>query len=209
MSDLYCVEQITIPSDLPDILKQWVKAVISKKPDDIFDFSAKYFAKLAGTVPEEDTDTRMDMTTIKQIKTALTALDEEYHNDAVPREAILDVVQAHEFSKTLADRILKLIELNDGVLTGRVFFILLLALASPDLLAAVELSFAAFSQSNDVYKPIISADDLETLFSELHCYDYRVTPLVLGEVRALIEDNDRKPISFGEFLSSNLADMLR
>ncbi len=37
-----------VPPVLPDVLKQWTKAVIRKNPDDVLAFSASYFGRLAG-----------------------------------------------------------------------------------------------------------------------------------------------------------------
>ena len=42
---IYCAEQIVIPPDLGDILKAYAKEVIRNEPEDIFEFSAKYFAQ--------------------------------------------------------------------------------------------------------------------------------------------------------------------
>lgn len=38
---LYCAEQIRVPEQLPDILKQWTKEVIRQNPRDINEFSAR------------------------------------------------------------------------------------------------------------------------------------------------------------------------
>lgn len=38
---IYSAEQIVVPPDLPEILKDWSKAVIRKQPEDIAEFSAK------------------------------------------------------------------------------------------------------------------------------------------------------------------------
>jgi hypothetical protein len=43
---IFCAEQIEVPSDLPDILKNYSKAVIRGNPEDIIDFSRKYFEEL-------------------------------------------------------------------------------------------------------------------------------------------------------------------
>lgn len=38
---LYCAEQIRVPDELPDILKQWTKDVIRSQPSNIYEFSAR------------------------------------------------------------------------------------------------------------------------------------------------------------------------
>ncbi|KAJ3095180.1 Ropporin-1-like protein [Phlyctochytrium planicorne] len=44
---LYCAEQIRIPADLPDILKNYTKHIIKTQPSDILGSSAEYFGRLA------------------------------------------------------------------------------------------------------------------------------------------------------------------
>jgi hypothetical protein len=36
---IFCAEQIVVPQELPDILKEYTKAVISANPDDVVQFS--------------------------------------------------------------------------------------------------------------------------------------------------------------------------
>ncbi len=208
-TSLYCVEQIAIPMDLPGILTDWMKSVIRHNPADIYSYSAKYFANLATTEDTDDTDGRVDMSSLKGMKSDLLALDERFSNDAVPLSDVLDVVAKHKFSVALSNRIAALIELNGGVLTGYDFFLLILALGAPNLMAAVELCFAAFSQSDDVYSPVIAADELQRLFEHLHNYDHRVTAQVVTEVSTMVEDNNRQPMGFGDFLKSNVGRMLQ
>jgi len=43
---IFCAEQIEVPTELPDILKNYSKSVIRANPDDIVDFSRKYFEGL-------------------------------------------------------------------------------------------------------------------------------------------------------------------
>ena len=38
---IFCAEQIEVPSELPEILKNYSKAVIGNSPKDIVDFSRK------------------------------------------------------------------------------------------------------------------------------------------------------------------------
>ncbi|KAI9207443.1 uncharacterized protein BJ171DRAFT_492758 [Polychytrium aggregatum] len=44
---LYCAEQIKIPPDLPEILKNYAKHIIKTQPADIIASSAEYFGRLA------------------------------------------------------------------------------------------------------------------------------------------------------------------
>ena len=44
---IYMAEQIRVPPDLADILKAYTKEVIRRQPEDLYEFSAIYFANLA------------------------------------------------------------------------------------------------------------------------------------------------------------------
>jgi hypothetical protein len=43
---IFCAEQIEVPETLPDILKNYSKAVIRANPENIISFSRKYFEDL-------------------------------------------------------------------------------------------------------------------------------------------------------------------
>ena len=53
---IYCAEQIVIPPDLGDILKAYAKEVIRNEPENIFEFSAKYFAQFVTSEARISTD---------------------------------------------------------------------------------------------------------------------------------------------------------
>jgi hypothetical protein len=53
---IYCAEQIVIPPDMGDILKAYAKEVIRNEPEDIFEFSAKYFAQFVTSEARISTD---------------------------------------------------------------------------------------------------------------------------------------------------------
>merc|ERR1719174_2991926 len=44
---IYCAEQIVLPQDLPEVLKNFTKEVIRHDPEDVLQFSALYFDNLA------------------------------------------------------------------------------------------------------------------------------------------------------------------
>lgn len=48
---MYCAEQINIPPELPDILKQFTKAAIRTQPIDLLAWSAAYFSALTNGEP--------------------------------------------------------------------------------------------------------------------------------------------------------------
>ncbi|XP_028825798.1 ropporin-1-like protein [Denticeps clupeoides] len=48
---MYCAQQIRIPPELPDILKQFTKAAIRTQPQDVLQWSAAYFSALSKGEP--------------------------------------------------------------------------------------------------------------------------------------------------------------
>ncbi|XP_062842030.1 ropporin-1-like protein [Trichomycterus rosablanca] len=53
---MYCAQQINIPPELPDILKQFTKAAIKTQPHDVLQWAAAYFSALSKgeTLPAKD-----------------------------------------------------------------------------------------------------------------------------------------------------------
>ena len=43
---IFCAEQIEVPDSLPEILKNYSKAVIRENPENIISFSRRYFENL-------------------------------------------------------------------------------------------------------------------------------------------------------------------
>ena len=61
----YCSQQINIPPELPDILKQFTKAAIRTQPKDVLAWSAAYFRSMAnGEMPP--VKDRLEMPTATQ-----------------------------------------------------------------------------------------------------------------------------------------------
>lgn len=48
MNSMYAAEQINIPAELGTILKQYTKAVMRDRPQELYKFSANFFANLCG-----------------------------------------------------------------------------------------------------------------------------------------------------------------
>jgi hypothetical protein len=48
---MYCAEQINIPDNLGEILKAYAKEVIRQQPDNLYEFSARYFAQVCPAPP--------------------------------------------------------------------------------------------------------------------------------------------------------------
>lgn len=114
----YCSQQITIPPELPDILKQFTKAAITTQPKDVLAWSAAYFKALAnGETPP--VKSRLEMPTATQkTDTGLTpgllrilnkqlgpkkvveldTIEEKWKDIALPKEQFDELVRLGTFA---------------------------------------------------------------------------------------------------------------
>ncbi|XP_066497167.1 ropporin-1-like protein isoform X2 [Hoplias malabaricus] len=87
---MYCSQQIRIPPELPDILKQFTKAAIRTQPHDVLQWAAAYFSALSNgeTLPVKD---RLEMPVATQkTDTGLTpGLLKVLHKQISPKETVL------------------------------------------------------------------------------------------------------------------------
>ncbi|XP_066577593.1 ropporin-1-like protein isoform X2 [Amia ocellicauda] len=86
---MFCSQQINIPPELPDILKQFTKAAIRTQPQDVLQWSAAYFCALArgDTLPVKE---RLEMPVATQkTDTGLTpGLVKILHKQLAPKENV-------------------------------------------------------------------------------------------------------------------------
>uniref|UniRef100_A0A3B1J7Z3 Ropporin-1-like protein n=2 Tax=Astyanax mexicanus TaxID=7994 RepID=A0A3B1J7Z3_ASTMX len=87
---MYCSQQINIPPELPDILKQFTKAAIRTQPPDVLQWAATYFSALSKgeTLPVKD---RLEMPVATQkTDTGLTpGLLKVLHKQLSPKEPVM------------------------------------------------------------------------------------------------------------------------
>lgn len=114
----YCSQQIQIPPELPDILKQFTKAAIRTQPKDVLSWSAAYFRALAnGETPPvkqrlemptatQKTDTGLTPGLLRVLnkqlgprKTVpLAVIEEKWTDLSLPKEQFDELVQVGSFS---------------------------------------------------------------------------------------------------------------
>lgn len=113
----YCSQQINIPPELMDILKQFTKAAIRTQPKDVLAWSAAYFrAMCKGELPPvkdrlemptatQKTDTGLTPGLLKVLdkqlgpkkQVLLSMIEEKWHDLALPREQLDDLVRVGGF----------------------------------------------------------------------------------------------------------------
>lgn len=91
----YCSQQIKIPPEFPDILKQFTKAAIRTQPKDVLSWSAAYFKAMAlGEVPPVKERLEMPSATQKTDTGLTPGLLKVLHKQLGPKKMVsLDVIQ--------------------------------------------------------------------------------------------------------------------
>ncbi|ESL10182.1 hypothetical protein TRSC58_02089 [Trypanosoma rangeli SC58] len=56
MESIFCLEQVNVPPELGTIMKQYTKAVLRDRPQDLYKYSANFFAALCGQAAPFDKD---------------------------------------------------------------------------------------------------------------------------------------------------------
>ncbi|XP_074660360.1 ropporin-1-like protein [Tubulanus polymorphus] len=114
----YCSQQINIPPELPDILKQFTKAAIRTQPRDVLGWSAAYFKAMSrGEVPPvkerlempvatQKTDTGLTPGLLRALNkqlgpkkvTNISLIEEKWKELALPKEKFDDLVRLGSFA---------------------------------------------------------------------------------------------------------------
>lgn len=141
----YCSEQIHIPPELPDILKQFTKAAIRTQPKDVLAWSAAYFRAMAsGEIPP--VKDRLEMVTATQKDdTGLTAgllrvLNRQLGSKKVMSVSVIES-KWHDLAlpKELFDELLRIGNLN-GEIEWLKFFAIACSSLAEDIAGAMKLS---------------------------------------------------------------------
>eukprot|EP00768_Dysnectes_brevis_P006318 gnl/Dysnectes_brevis/4925_a6852_516.p1 GENE.gnl/Dysnectes_brevis/4925_a6852_516~~gnl/Dysnectes_brevis/4925_a6852_516.p1 ORF type:complete len:212 (+),score=55.67 gnl/Dysnectes_brevis/4925_a6852_516:111-746(+) len=173
---IYCSEQIVIPPDLPQIVKEYAKAVIHEQPTDILLFSSKYFTKLAAVCEGNAEPSRFlpDQKTIVSLKLALEKLEE---SSFLNEDTIMKACVANAVPRSSAHGVLRLHRMtrqDSAIPDSTEFCLLLMALGHPSLPAVVAAAFAGLGMSGR-----LPGSRFLRLLRILNKYDPSVSPQVL------------------------------
>jgi len=114
----YCSQQINIPPELPDILKQFTKAAIRTQPNDVLAWSAAYFRAMANgdtppvkerlemPVATQKTDTGLTSGLLRVLNKQLgpkkvvnlVVIEEKWTDLALPKEQFDELVRIGNFT---------------------------------------------------------------------------------------------------------------
>eukprot|EP00758_Cryptobia_borreli_P003045 Tbor_TRINITY_DN3484_c0_g1::TRINITY_DN3484_c0_g1_i1::g.3713::m.3713 len=120
MNSMYTAEQINIPPELGTILKQYTKACIRERPQNLYQFSANFFASLSGQMPpfdqsgklvyDDDDDTLEKPNSTNGIADAVQGVDKKKN----------DMIDEKEQPTLTADLVEKLFNQYDSTNSGEV-----------------------------------------------------------------------------------------
>uniref|UniRef100_A0A8B9S2T9 Ropporin-1-like protein n=1 Tax=Apteryx owenii TaxID=8824 RepID=A0A8B9S2T9_APTOW len=133
---MFCAQQIKIPPELPDILKQFTKAAIRTQPCDVLQWAAGYFSALSKGEPlpvkeriempiaTQKTDTGLTLGLLKILHKQLVPkafvnvaeLKEKWKHLCLPEEQLKAILQLDNFSEEV--EWMKILALGCSVLGG-------------------------------------------------------------------------------------------
>ncbi|NXE09292.1 ROP1L protein, partial [Lophotis ruficrista] len=116
---MFCAQQIKIPPELPDILKQFTKAAVRTQPRDVLRWAAAYFSALSKGEPlpvkeriemplaTENTDAGLTLGLLKVLHTQLSPkgmvnvaeLKEKWKHLSLPEEQLKAILQLDDFGE--------------------------------------------------------------------------------------------------------------
>ncbi|KAI8619381.1 hypothetical protein BC830DRAFT_1104404 [Chytriomyces sp. MP71] len=141
---LYCAEQIKIPADLPDILKNYTKHIIRTQPTDIMTCSAEYFGRLA----KQRTQLGKKLTNhqLEAFYTRVSKLD----RDMLTRKEIEEACNHASITSTQISDVIALGSWNGEKIPWLKFWALLVASASGTFIATIELVVTLLSDNGNL-----------------------------------------------------------
>eukprot|EP00798_Chlamydomonas_sp_ICE-L_P023601 gene23601-9130_t len=151
---IYCAEQIAVPVDLADVLKAYTKEVIRRQPEDLVDFSAKYFANLANianSADEAEAPSREQLASVFERAGGAKSLS---------AAQLGGLCQQAGIDKGVVARVMDVGDLDPGDVNLDKFLFLLLAMTCESFSAVVSGIFALFGLE-------IEAQRFHTLISHL------------------------------------------
>ncbi|XP_074843944.1 ropporin-1-like protein isoform X1 [Carettochelys insculpta] len=133
---MFCAQQINIPPELPDILKQFTKAAIRTQPHDVLQWSAGYFSALSKGEPlpvkdriempvaTQKTDTGLTPGLLKVLhkqlspkgRVSMTELNKKWKHLCLPLEQLKALLQLDNFGEEV--EWMKVLALGCSILGG-------------------------------------------------------------------------------------------
>ncbi|KAJ8413456.1 hypothetical protein AAFF_G00094520 [Aldrovandia affinis] len=191
---MFCVQQINIPPDLPDILKQFTKAAIRTQPPDVLQWSAAYFCALSKgeTLPVKE---RLEMPVATQkTDTGLTpGLLKTLHKQLAPKETVtkeelLEKWKGLCLPREQLDSILSLGSFSASV-EWMNFFALGCSALGGTILSAMKQACEILTQDPEGGAARISYDTFISLYTYLAHLDGEISPDDIDSFLASLQED--------------------
>ncbi|EFO65379.1 Hypothetical protein GLP15_3211 [Giardia lamblia P15] len=183
---IYCSEQITIPNQLPQIIKEYSKVVLREQPSDLIEFSIKYFKQLSALRPNSVSHESFSPD-LKLVSGMYRDLSDNVNLEAAVEKYLIPQPVHHSINSML-----QMAHLEPDALT---YTILLLSLAYSSMGKVVESVMAVTSPTHNGE---IRATLLMQIVEVLSKFDPRVEVDVLeactGWVKTLVQFEGDNPI---------------
>lgn len=163
LEPIYCAEQISVPPDLADILKAYTKEVVRRQPEDMYEFSAIYFANLANVSgPAEDTVPP----TVQQLKDVYSGVKGKVE---VALDEFVNVCTGAGVSQPTIEQTFRLGEFAGETVNPKEPLVLLLTMTDASFLGIVTSLFEVFGEEDN-----LSGAEFLSLFKYLTAKDTSV-----------------------------------
>uniref|UniRef100_A0A7S0RQE9 RIIa domain-containing protein n=1 Tax=Chlamydomonas leiostraca TaxID=1034604 RepID=A0A7S0RQE9_9CHLO len=147
---IYCAEQIVVPVDLADVLKAYTKEVIRRQPENLIEFSAKYFQNLANVASSAQEATAPS-------KDQLKLFCERAGSGSLTAEQVQALAGQVGIAKSIVGKVLAVGKF-DGLVDTDKFLFLLLVMSCESFAAVIQGVFFVFGQelASDRFQALIS-----------------------------------------------------
>eukprot|EP00771_Trimastix_marina_P003796 gnl/Trimastix_PCT/520.p1 GENE.gnl/Trimastix_PCT/520~~gnl/Trimastix_PCT/520.p1 ORF type:complete len:222 (+),score=62.82 gnl/Trimastix_PCT/520:66-731(+) len=204
---IFCAEDIVVPVDLPDILKNFTKEVIRANPDNIIEFSASYFTKLAQYTQGEAYKLAPD--SFPMLRDLLSNMDTE-HSGMLSKEQIIDACTEIDISEMTVQTILRFGKLEEEArINWYQFFAIAVSLLATSLLHAVEVLFGLLGDEQG----FLDTPQLIRLVGYLVALDTDKPPEFMDELNSALQTTSEGKfaarLTFADFVGVPIAEQLR
>ena len=189
LEPIYCAEQISVPPDLADILKAYTKEVVRRQPEDMYEFSAIYFANLANVSgPAEDTVPP----TVAQLKEVYGGVKGKAE---MPLDEFVNVCVAAGVSQPTIEQTFRLGEFAGETVNPKEPLVLLLTMTDASFLGIITSLFEVFSNGED---DTLTGPEFIGLFKYLTAKDTSVRAESVAALEAELAAFEGKKLGFRE-----------
>ena len=180
----YKTTQIRVPPDLADILKAYTKEVIRRQPEDLYEFSAIYFANLANVsqsledfVPPTVDELRVVWAQLKEFETMDTA-------------QFVDFCKSAGLSDSTLSKVLSLAQVANDTVSPKEAMVLLVTMVGESFKAFINDVFVVFGENGKLVK-----EDALAIFSILAKKDAEIPSSFIDELASALDVVEEADVS--------------